>query len=68
MERTFANQRIVTCHMEPRAAIASYDAVSESYAIVAGSQGVVKYRASIAAALSFPPRCEPGSTRSGPLL
>ncbi len=51
VERTFDNHRIVTCHMEPRAAIASYDAESGDYAIVAGSQGVFKYRVSIAQAL-----------------
>ncbi len=51
VERTFDNHRIVTCHMEPRAAIASYDAESGDYTIVAGSQGVFKYRVSIAQAL-----------------
>jgi carbon-monoxide dehydrogenase large subunit len=55
VEKTFENQRIVTCHMEPRAAIASYDAASDTYAIVAGNQGVMKYRASIAAALGADP-------------
>jgi aerobic carbon-monoxide dehydrogenase large subunit len=51
VERTFDNHRIVTCHMEPRAAIASYDAASGDYTVVAGSQGVFKYRVSIAQAL-----------------
>jgi carbon-monoxide dehydrogenase large subunit len=51
VERTFDNHRIVTCHMEPRAAVASYDAAGGDYTIVAGNQGVMKYRVSIAAAL-----------------
>ena len=51
VEYEFFNQRLVTCHMEPRAAIASYDAASGDYTIVAGSQGVMKYRVSIADAL-----------------
>ena len=55
VERTFENHRIVTCHMEPRAAVASYDAASGDYAIVAGNQGVMKYRVSIAAALGVEP-------------
>ena len=51
VERAFFNHRIVTCHMEPRAAVASYDAASGDYTVIAGSQGVMKYRMSIAAAL-----------------
>ena len=51
VERTFDNHRIVTCHMEPRAAIASYDAASGDYTVIAGSQGVFKYSVSIAQAL-----------------
>jgi carbon-monoxide dehydrogenase large subunit len=55
VERTFDNHRIVTCHMEPRAAIASYDPASGDYTVIAGSQGVFKYRVSIAAALGVDP-------------
>ncbi len=55
VERTFDNHRIVTCHMEPRAAIASYDAASGDYTVIAGSQGVFKYRVSIAQALGVDP-------------
>jgi carbon-monoxide dehydrogenase large subunit len=55
VERTFDNHRIVTCHMEPRAAIASFDAETGDYTIVAGSQGVFKYRVSIAASLGVSP-------------
>jgi carbon-monoxide dehydrogenase large subunit len=55
VERTFDNQRIVTAHMEPRAAIGSYDPASETYTVIAGNQGVMKYRASIAAALRVAP-------------
>jgi aerobic carbon-monoxide dehydrogenase large subunit len=55
VERTFDNHRIVTCHMEPRAAVASYDAATSDYTIVAGNQGVMKYRISIATALGVDP-------------
>ena len=55
VERTFANHRIVTCHMEPRAAVASYDAATGDYTVIAGNQGVMKYRVSIAAALGVEP-------------
>ena len=55
VERTFDNQRVVTCQLEPRAAIASYDPARETYSVVAGNQGVMKYRASIAAALKVSP-------------
>ena len=55
VEHTFDNHRIVTCHMEPRAAIASFDPASGDYTVVAGSQGVFKYRVSIAAALGISP-------------
>jgi carbon-monoxide dehydrogenase large subunit len=55
VERTFDNHRIVTCHMEPRAAIASYDAASGDYTVIAGSQGVFKYRVSLAQALGVDP-------------
>ena len=55
VDRTFDNHRIVSCHMEPRAAIASYDAASGDYTIIAGSQGVFKYRISIAQALGVDP-------------
>jgi carbon-monoxide dehydrogenase large subunit len=55
VERAFFNHRIVTCHMEPRAAVAAYDAASGDYTLIAGSQGVMKYRVSIAAALGVDP-------------
>jgi len=55
VERAFDNHRIVACQMEPRAAIASYDAATGEYSVIAGSQGVAKYRVSIAAALGVDP-------------
>jgi aerobic carbon-monoxide dehydrogenase large subunit len=55
VERAFDNHRIVACQMEPRAAIASYDAATREYSVIAGSQGVAKYRVSIAAALGVDP-------------
>jgi carbon-monoxide dehydrogenase large subunit len=55
VEFPFESHRIVTCHMEPRAAIASFDPESGDYTVIAGNQGVFKYRVSIAAALGVPP-------------
>jgi aerobic carbon-monoxide dehydrogenase large subunit len=55
VERDFANQRIVNCQMEPRASIGSYDAADDMYTLIAGSQGVVRQRAALSAALAVPP-------------
>lgn len=54
LQRTFHNQRIVNCQMEPRAAFARYDE-KHGYTIVAGSQGVLRQRMGAAAALREPP-------------
>src|SRR5207302_10584318 len=40
--------------LEPRAAIGAYDAETHSYLMIAGSQGVVRQRAQLAAALQTP--------------
>jgi carbon-monoxide dehydrogenase large subunit len=40
VERTFRNQRIVNCQMEPRSGVASYDPADGSYTIMSGNQGV----------------------------
>ena len=47
----FINPRIVACQMEPRSAFARYDAVSRGYEVVAGGQGVVRQRMTVAACL-----------------
>jgi carbon-monoxide dehydrogenase large subunit len=51
LEHEFRNQRIVTCQMEPRSATGSYDAATGQYTLVSGSQGVLRVRDGLAAAL-----------------
>jgi carbon-monoxide dehydrogenase large subunit len=53
--RDFPNQRIVNCQMEPRAAIGVFDGDSATYMVISGSQGVVRHRAALSAALAVPP-------------
>ena len=53
--RDFVNQRIVNCQMEPRAAIGKFDAADGTYTVIAGSQGVARHRACLAAALCVAP-------------
>jgi carbon-monoxide dehydrogenase large subunit len=55
LERTFRNQRIVNCQMEPRSAFSSFDE-NEGYTVVAGSQGVMRQRRALAQALGVPPK------------
>ena len=52
IEHEFRNQRIVNAQMEPRAAIGSYDAKTDTYLMIAGSQGAVRQREYLAAALN----------------
>jgi carbon-monoxide dehydrogenase large subunit len=54
IERDLPNQRIVNCQMEPRAASGLYDPAEDSYTLVAGSQGVVRHRGTLSAALGVP--------------
>lgn len=54
IEHTFRNQRIANAQMEPRSAIGDYDAESQTYTMIAGSQGAVRQRTSLAAALGVP--------------
>jgi carbon-monoxide dehydrogenase large subunit len=54
IEREFHNQRIVNCQMEPRSAVGLYDRASGIYTLITGSQGVVRQRIGLAAALSVP--------------
>ncbi len=55
VERTFRNQRIASSHMEPRAAVGSYDQAQGVYSILTGSQGAVRIKNTIAACLGVPP-------------
>jgi len=55
VERTFRNQRIASAHMEPRAAVGSYDRQQGVYSVLTGSQGAVRMKATIAACLGVPP-------------
>jgi carbon-monoxide dehydrogenase large subunit len=54
VEHTFRNQRIANAQMEPRAAIGVYVADTDSYEMVAGSQGVSRQHAALAGALQVP--------------
>lgn len=51
IEGTFPAQRVANCQMEPRAVIASYDAAADSYTMIAGSQGALRQRDTLAWAL-----------------
>jgi carbon-monoxide dehydrogenase large subunit len=51
----FRNQRVASAHMEPRAAIGAYDEAQDLYTILTGSQGAVRVKNTIAAALGVPP-------------
>ncbi|MHB2263769.1 xanthine dehydrogenase family protein molybdopterin-binding subunit [Aliihoeflea sp. PC F10.4] len=52
IEKTFINQRIANAQMEPRSAIVSFDAAS-GYRMIAGSQGAVRQRDTMAQALGI---------------
>jgi carbon-monoxide dehydrogenase large subunit len=54
LERTFRTSRTVTCQMEPRAAVGRYDAESDIYELLSGSQGAVRQRVELAMALGLP--------------
>lgn len=53
IEQTFVNQRIVCAQMEPRSVILNFDAASGVITMIAGSQGAIRQRDSLAAALSI---------------
>ncbi|MFT4505819.1 xanthine dehydrogenase family protein molybdopterin-binding subunit [Caballeronia sp. 15711] len=55
VRREFHNSRLVNCQMEPRSAIGCYDATAETYTLISGSQGAVRQKLCIAAALNVPP-------------
>ncbi|HEY2594442.1 MAG TPA: xanthine dehydrogenase family protein molybdopterin-binding subunit [Chloroflexota bacterium] len=55
VEHTFRNQRIANAQMEPRSAIGVYTPETNSYLMVAGSQGVSRQHSALAGALQVPP-------------
>jgi len=55
VEQRFRNQRIASAHMEPRAAIGSYDKTQGIYTVLTPSQGAVRVKNTLAACLGVPP-------------
>jgi aerobic carbon-monoxide dehydrogenase large subunit len=54
VEQTFRNQRIANAQMEPRSGIATYDAATETYTLMSGSQGVHVPRMVLAESFGLP--------------
>lgn len=54
LRREFRNSRVVNCQMEPRAAIGVYDAETQSYTLISGSQGVNRQKLGLMGALKAP--------------
>ncbi|CAG4909820.1 xanthine dehydrogenase family protein molybdopterin-binding subunit [Paraburkholderia gardini] len=55
VRREFHHSRVVNCQMEPRSAIGAYDAQTDAYTLISGSQGAVRQKLCLAAALKVPP-------------
>ena len=55
VSQTFRNQRIASAQMEPRSALAAYDAAKGLFTIQTCSQGAVRIKAGIAACLGVTP-------------
>jgi aerobic carbon-monoxide dehydrogenase large subunit len=53
VEQRFVNQRVANAQMEPRSAIVSLDPATGIYSMIAGSQGAVRQRDMLAAALGL---------------
>ena len=51
---TFQSSRIVNCQMEPRSAIAASDTETGTLSVIAGSQGVIRYRDGLREVLDLP--------------
>ena len=49
------NNRVANCQMEPRSALGDHDAATGVCTLISGNQGVVRLRATLAAALKLPP-------------
>ncbi|MBN3804278.1 xanthine dehydrogenase family protein molybdopterin-binding subunit [Paraburkholderia sp. Ac-20336] len=54
VQREFHHSRLVNCQMEPRSAIGAYDAATDAYTLISGSQGAVRQQLCLAAALKVP--------------
>ena len=54
VEGEFQDSRVVTCQMEPRAAIGEYDEARGVFRLTSGSQGAVRQRQELAQALAVP--------------
>ena len=54
VEHDFRIQRVANAQLEPRSAIGAFDPETQRYLMIAGSQGVVRQRAALAAALGVP--------------
>jgi aerobic carbon-monoxide dehydrogenase large subunit len=57
VEGEFRNQRIFSAHMEPRSAVAVYNAVTETFTVICGGAGPIRYRRVLAATLRVPIEC-----------
>ncbi len=53
VEQTYINQRIVCAQMEPRSVIVDFDAATGTFKMVAGSQGAIRQRDTLAAVLGI---------------
>lgn len=53
VEHEFVNQRVCAAHLEPRAAVATYDAARDVVSVVTGGQGALRDRSLLAAALGL---------------
>jgi carbon-monoxide dehydrogenase large subunit len=53
--QTFRAQRVASAHMEPRAALAAYDAEQALLTVHTASQGALRIKSTIAACLGLPP-------------
>lgn len=49
------NNRVANCQMEPRSALGEYDAATGACVLISGNQGVVRLKATLAAALKLSP-------------
>jgi carbon-monoxide dehydrogenase large subunit len=54
VEHEFRNQRIANAQLEPRSAMGVFEAEHQRYVMIAGSQGVSRQHAALAAALRVP--------------
>jgi carbon-monoxide dehydrogenase large subunit len=55
LHREFRHSRVVNCQMEPRSAMGAFDAQTGTYTLISGSQGAVRQKLCLAAALKVPP-------------